>query len=43
MYKGKSKVMLSLVLNYPPHHADEWGSGGIAPYILNLDTIMHKI
>jgi hypothetical protein len=48
MVKGKVKLSLCLkkyhatnmypVLNWAPLHADIWGSGGIAPSILNLCT-----
>jgi hypothetical protein len=33
---SKSKGRVVPVLKEIPHHEDAWGSGGVAPYILNL-------
>jgi hypothetical protein len=34
----KARIKLSFVLNYAPRHADEGGSGNIAPRIFHLDN-----
>lgn len=35
--------MIESVLNYAPHHERLWGSGGMAQYILNLDTRLTEV
>jgi hypothetical protein len=41
--KVKLKIKLSLCLNFAPRHNGVWGSGGIAPHILDLGNIAESL